>query len=107
MVIASALEAQKLPPEGGWSEAWARIGFFFVWPGLWSQFLNCSDDLQQRLAAFAVIGQDHESMPITAAVHNFICEQEVPFVQPVRHIQRLDRQFLRLADGTAPGLEHG
>jgi hypothetical protein len=46
-------------------------------------------------------------MPITAAVHNFIREQEVPFVQPVRHIQRLDRQFLRLADGTAPGLEHG
>jgi hypothetical protein len=74
---------------------------------LFSQSLCNSDDLQQRLAAFAVIGQDNESMPITAAVHNFIREQEVPFVQPVRHIQRLDRQFLRLADGTAPGLEHG
>ena len=48
-----------------------------------------SDDLQQRLAAFAVIGQDHESMPVTAAVDNFVCEQEVPLVQPVRHIQRI------------------
>lgn len=84
-----------------------RIGFFFLWPGLRSQSLNSSDDLQQRLAAFAVIGQDHEAMPITAAVHNFICEQEVPLVQPVRNVQRSDRQLLRLADGTAPGLEHG
>jgi hypothetical protein len=66
-----------------------------------------SDDLQQRLAAFAVIGQDHESMPITAAVDNFVCEQEVPLVQLVRHIQRIRRQLLRLADGTPPGLEHG
>jgi hypothetical protein len=86
---------------------WARNRFFLLWPGLFSQSLSNSDDLQKRLAAFAVIGQDHESVPITAAVHHFIREQEVPSIQAVRDIQRLDRQFLRLADRTAPGLEHG
>jgi hypothetical protein len=101
------LEAQKIAARRRLERGMGANWFLTCVARLFSQSLSNTDDLQQRLAAFAVIGQDHESMPITAAVHNFIREQEVPLVQPVRHIQRLDRQFLRIADGTASGLEHG
>lgn len=103
----ACLEAQKIAARRRLERGRGANWFLICVARLFSQSLSNSDDLQQRLTAFAVIGQDHESMPITAAVHYFIREQEVPLVQPVRHIQRLDGQLLRLADGTASGLEHG
>ena len=62
--------------------------------------------LEKRFAPFAFVGQDHKSVSVTATIGNFVCEQESPLIDLVRHLDRIRGQLLRLANGTASGLEH-
>jgi len=59
----------------GWRPEKDRASCFsLIWPGLELVISDPPDVLQQRIAPLAFIGQHHKSVPITAAVHDLVCE---------------------------------
>ena len=77
----------------------------FQWP-IFVRDPEKSPALEKTLAAIAFVGQDHKPVSVTATISNFVCEQESPLIDLVRHPDGMYGQLLRLANGTAFGMEH-